>query len=210
MTMHASRSGRHVMRVIRVIFAPLPPCFWKRYPLYRRSARSVCCPHSAVTPQKKMMAVGTDFDSPVARPTPGSTESTTSCPDANEAVGRKASQPHPVAPAWGSPMPAPLTQQHPHWWQRGGGASWPVPWTGHERPHSAVSCLLHHQRSHPTLMAGRGRENINRYTFCLEKECDPPLSALPALCVLCFVCLPHASESCWLCCTCFPRHVRSG
>ena len=97
-------------------------------------------------------------------PTPGSTQSTASWPDADEAVGHKASQPHPLAPAWGSPMPAPLTQQPAHWWQRGGGASWPVPGTGHERPHSAVSLLLHHQRSQPTRMAERRRENINGYT----------------------------------------------
>ena len=46
-----------------------------------------------------MPAVGTDFESPVTWPTPGSTQSTASWPDADEAVGRKASQPHPVAPA---------------------------------------------------------------------------------------------------------------
>ena len=122
----------------RVMFAMLPPCFWHCYALSRRSARSVYCPHCAVTPEKKMTAVGTDFESPVTWPTPGSTESAASWPDADEAVGRKASRPHPVAPARGSPMRAPLTQQPPHWWQRGGGASWPVPWTGHKQPHSAV------------------------------------------------------------------------
>ena len=111
---HASGSGRRVMRVFRVIFALLPPCSWNRYAHYRRSARFVCCPHSTTTPQKKMMAVRTDFDSPVTRPTPGSTESAASKPDADEAVERTVSQPHPVAPASGSPMPAPLTQQPPH------------------------------------------------------------------------------------------------
>ena len=60
-----------------------------------------------------MTAVGTDFESPVTWPTPGSTEYAASWPDDDEAVGRKASQPHPVAPAWGSPMPAPLTEQPP-------------------------------------------------------------------------------------------------
>ena len=83
------------MRVIRVIFALLPPFFRNRYPRYRRPARSVCYPHSAATPQKKMPAVGTDFDSPVTWPTPGSTESTASWPDVDEAVGPKASQPSP-------------------------------------------------------------------------------------------------------------------
>ena len=149
------------MRVIRVIAGLLPPCFWNRSLRDRRYPRSFC---RAVTPQKNMPAVGTNFESLVTWPTPGSTQSTASWPDADKAVGRKASQPHPVVPAWANPMPAPLTQQPPHWWQRGGGASWPAPWTGHKRPHSAVSSLLHHQRSRPTRMAGRGRENINGYT----------------------------------------------
>ena len=95
------------MRVIRVIVGLLPPCFWNRSLRDRRYPRFFG--HS-VTPQKKMPAVGTDFESPVTWPTPGYTQSTASWPDADEAVGRKASQPHPVAPAWGSPMPARLTQ----------------------------------------------------------------------------------------------------
>ena len=122
----------------RVMVTMPPPCFRKRYSCSRRSARSVCCPHCAVTPQKKMTTIGTDFDSPVTWPTPGSTESAASWPDADEAVGCKVSEPHPVTPAWGSPKPSPLIQQQPHWWQRRGGASWPVPWTGHKRPHGAV------------------------------------------------------------------------
>ena len=84
-----------------------------RSPCSCRSAGSVCCPHSVVTPPAKKTLVGTDFDSPMTRPTPGSTESAFFWPDANEAVGGKASQPRPVAPAWGSPTPVPLTQHPP-------------------------------------------------------------------------------------------------
>ena len=36
-------------------------------------------------------------------------------------------------------------------------------------------------------MAGTGRDDISTYTLCLEKQCDPPLSALSAFSVLCFV-----------------------
>ena len=88
-----------------------------------------------------MRAFGTDFDSPVTGPTPGSTESSASWPDADEAVGRKASQPPPPRDArMGQPNAStPYPTPPPHWCQRGGGALWPGPWTGHKRPPIIVS-----------------------------------------------------------------------